>query len=129
MLSNLGECEHAKKEFLYSTFPDLLKYNQMVQNLRSQHNLTYRDVIANLRAYVPQLMWKKKKDYNGKGESGTMENPVVLAAHQQNQEKGGPPKDKFGNLLVTSKQCGYCQKVKKWRGIGHTEAECKTKKR
>ena len=28
-----------------------------------------------------------------------------------------------------SKTCGYCQKVKQWRGIGHTEAECKTKKR
>ena len=48
----------------------------------------------------------------------------MLATHQQ---KGGPPKDKFGNLLDTSKQCGYCQKVKKWRGIGHTESECKTK--
>ena len=28
-----------------------------------------------------------------------------------------------------SETCGYCQKVKQWRGIGHTEAECKTKKR
>ena len=126
ILSNLGECEQAKKEFLLSTFPDLLKYNQMVQNLRSQPNLTYGDIIANLKAYVPQLMWKKKKDYeNGKG-TGSKENPVVLAAHQQ---KGGPPKDKFGNLLDTSKTCGYCQKVKKWRGIGHTENKCKTKQR
>ena len=127
ILSDLGECERAKKEFLLSTFPDLLKYNQMVQNLRSQPNLTYGDVIANLRAYVPQLMWKKKNEYK-KAESGSKENPVVLAAHQ-NQQKGGPPKDKFGNLLDTSKTCGYCQKVKKWRGIGHTESECKTKQR
>ena len=125
ILGNLGECERAKKEFLLSTFPDLLKYNQMVQNLRSQPSLTYGDIIANLKAYVPQLMWKKKNEY--KKESGSKENPVVLAAHQQN--KGGPPKDKFGNLLDTSKQCGYCQKVKKWRGIGHTETECKTKQR
>ena len=129
ILGNLGECERAKKEFLLSTFPDLLKYNQMVQNLRSQPNLTYGDVIANLKAYVPQLMWKKKNEYK-KAESGSKENPVVLAAYQQQgQQKGGPPKDKFGNLLDTSKTCGYCQKVKKWRGIGHTEAECKTKKR
>ena len=28
-----------------------------------------------------------------------------------------------------SKTCEYCQKVKQWRGIGHTEAACKTKKR
>ena len=102
ILGNLGECERAKKEFLLSTFPDLLKYNQMVQNLRSQPNLTYGDIIANLKAYVPQLIWKKKKDYeNGKG-TGSKENPVVLATHQQ-QNKGGPPKDKFGNLLDTSK--------------------------
>ena len=56
ILSDLGECERAKKEFLLSTFPDLMKYNQMVQNLRSQPNLTYGDIIANLKAYVPQLM-------------------------------------------------------------------------
>ena len=133
ILGNLGECERAKKEFLLSTFPDLLKYNQMVQNLRSQQNLTYGDIIANLKAYVPQLMWKKKNEYkNGKGESGSKENPVVLATHQQSQQgqrSNGPPKDKFGNLLDTSKQCGYCQKVKKWRGIGHIESECKTKQR
>ena len=128
ILGNLGECERAKKEFLLSTFPDLLKYNQMVQNLRSQPNLTYGDIIANLKAYVPQLMWKKKKDYeNGKG-TGSKENPLVLAAHQQ-QKSNGPPKDKFSNLLDTSKQCGYCQKVKKWRGIGHIESKCKTKQR
>ena len=126
ILGNLVECERAKKEFLLSTFPDLLKYNQMVQNLRSQPNLTYGDIIANLKAYVPQLMWKKKNEYK-KAESGSKENPVVLAAHQQN--KGEPPKDKFGNLLDTFKQCGYCQKVKKWRGIGHVESECKTKQR
>ena len=52
ILGNLGECERAKKEFLLSTFPDVLKYNQMVQNLWSQPNLTYGDVIANLKAYV-----------------------------------------------------------------------------
>ena len=107
ILSDLGECERAKKEFLLSTFPDLLKYNQMVQNLRSQPNLTYGDVIANLRVYVLQLMWKKKNEYK-KAESGSKENPVVLIAHQQqNQGRNynGPPKDKFGNLLREVKPC------------------------
>ena len=28
-----------------------------------------------------------------------------------------------------NKTCGYCQNVKKWQGIGHTEQECKTKQR
>ena len=87
------------------------------------------DVVSNLKQYVPQLEWKKKD--HGNGGTGSKENPVVLATHQQGQQRNnnGPPKDKFGNLLDTSKQCGYCQKVKKWRGIGHTESECKTKQR
>lgn len=89
ILSSLGECDRAKKEFLLSTFPDIMKYNQMVQNLRAQPKLTYGDIVANLKAYVRQLTWEKKNEY--KKESGSKENPVVLAAHQQ-QNKGGPPK-------------------------------------
>ena len=124
LLQYLSINELAKKELLLATFPThIMKYSQLVQNMRIKTDYTYGDLVSNLKQYVPQLEWKKK----GNGESGSKENPVVLATHQQN--KGGPPKDKFGNLLDTSKQCGYCQKVKKWRGIGHTESECKTKQR
>ena len=125
LLQYLSINELAKKELLLATFPThIMKYSQLVQNMRIKTDYTYGDLVSNLKQYVPQLEWKKK---GGNGKTGSKENPVVLAAHQQN--KGGPLKDKFGNLLDTSKQCGYCQKVKKWRGIGHTETECKTKQR
>ena len=133
LLQLLNINELAKKELLLATFPThIMKYSQLVQNMRIKTDYTYGDLVSNLKQYVPQLEWKKKD--HGNGGTGSKENPVVLAAHQQNQQgqgrnNNGPPKDKFGNLLDTSKTCGYCQKVKKWRGIGHTEAECKTKKR
>ena len=128
LLQLLNINELAKKELLLATFPThIMKYSQLVQNMRIKTDYTYGDLVSNLKQYVPQLEWKKKD--HGNGGTGSKENPVVLAAYQQQGQKGGPPKDKFGNLLDTSKTCGYCQKVKKWRGIGHTEAECKTKKR
>ena len=37
--------------------------------------------------------------------------------------------DKAGNALDMSKRCNYCQNVKKWRGYGHLEKDCKTKAR
>ena len=128
LLQFLSINELAKKELLLATFPThVMKYSQLVQNMRIKTDYTYGDLVSNLKQYVPQLEWKKK----GNGETGSKENPVVLAAHQQGpgRNNNGPPKDKFGNLLDTSKQCGYCQKVKKWRGIGHVESECKTKQR
>ena len=125
LLQYLSINELAKKELLLATFPThIMKYSQLVQNMRIKTDYTYGDLVSNLKQYVPQLEWKKKD--HGNGGTGSKENPIVLAAHQQ---KGGPPKDKFGNLLDTSKTCGYCQKVKKWRGIGHVESECKTKQR
>ena len=130
LLQYLSINELAKKELLLATFPThIMKYSQLVQNMRIKTDYTYGDLVSNLKQYVPQLEWKKKD--HGNGGTGSKENPVVLAAYQQGQQRNnnGPPKDKFGNLLDTSKQCGYCQKVKKWRGIGHVESECKTKQR
>ena len=130
LLQYLSINELAKKELLLATFPThIMKYSQLVQNMRIKTDYTYGDLVSNLKQYVPQLEWKKKD--HGNGGTGSKENPVVLAAYQQGQQRNnnGPPKDKFGNLLDTSKQCGYCQKVKKWRGIGHIESECKTKQR
>ena len=48
VLEKLANCDMAKKEFLLMTFPDTLKYNQLVQNLRSKEDYTYGDVVANL---------------------------------------------------------------------------------
>ena len=104
LLQYLSINELAKKELLLATFPThIMKYSQLVQNMQIKTDYTYGDLVSNLKQYVPQLEWKKK----GNGETGSQENPVVLAAHQQ-QNKSEPPKDKFGNLLDTSKQCGYC---------------------
>ena len=55
-------------------------------------------------------------------QNGSKDNPVILRAGQQLTNR-------FGKPLDMSKSCGYCQKVKNWRGIGHTEQECKTKQR
>ena len=121
LLLGLGRSEMAKKEFLLLTFPThIMKYGQLVQNLRTREDYTYADMVANIKQYAPQLVWKKNEDKQNK--SGSKENPVILRTGQQLT-------DRFGKPLDMSKSCGYCQNVKKWRGIGHTEQECKTKQR
>ena len=120
LLLGLGRNEMAKKEFLLSTFPThIMKYGQLVQNLRTREDYTYADIVANIKQYAPQLVWKKNEDKQ-KG-NGFKENPVILRTQQLT--------DRFGKPLDMSKSCGYCQNIKKWRGIGHTEQECKTKQR
>ena len=110
-IQGIGRLESAKKEFLLMTFPTHIpRYAQLVQNIRSQRGYSYGDVVANLKIYVPQIGWKKKSHQGA--WTGSKTDPVVL----KNQ---GP----------TEKTCGYCIKVKGWRGVGHTESECRTKKR
>ena len=80
LLQYLSINELAKKELLLATFPThSMKYSQLVQNMRIKTDYTYGDLVSNLKQYVPQLEWKKK----GNGETGSKENPVVLATHQQ----------------------------------------------
>ena len=99
-----------------------MKYGQLVQNLRTREDYTYADMVANIKQYAPQLVWKKNEDkQKGESKSSSKENPVVLRAQQLT--------DRFGKPLDMNKSCGYCRNVKKWRGIGHTEQECKTKQR
>ena len=112
-IQGIGRLASAKKEFLLMTFPTQIpRYAQLVQNLRSQRGYSYGDLVANLKIYVPQIGWKKKSHQGA--WTGSKTDPVVL----KNQ---GPAE--------SSKSCGYCIKVKGWRGIGHTESECRTKKR
>ena len=95
------------------TFPTHIhRYAQLVQNIRSQRGYSYGDVVAKLKIYVPQIGWKKKSHQGA--WTGSKTDPVVL-------KNEGP--------IESSKKCGYCIKVKGWRGIGHTESECRTKKR
>ena len=99
----------------------IMKYGQLVQNLRTREDYTYDDMVANIKQYAPQLVWKKNEDKK-ETKSGSKENPVILRTGQQLT-------DRFGKPLDMNKSCGYCQNVKKWRGIGRTEQECKTKQR
>ena len=107
VLEMLGDCEMAKKEFLLMTLPDSMKFNQLVRDIRNRDDYTYGDVVANLRKYVPQLAWKKG--------TGTKKDPLLI-------NKTEVKKD-------SSKVCNYCTTQKGWRGLGHIEAECRTKAR
>ena len=83
----LGRNDLAKKEFLLSTFPThIMKYGQLVQNLRTRKDYTYSDMVANIKQYAPQLVWKKNEDRHkgGNGQQpGSKENPVILWTGQQ----------------------------------------------
>ena len=112
-IQGIGKLEVAKIEFLLLTFPTHIpRYAQLVQNLRSKEQYTYGDIVANLKLYVPQIGWKKKSHQGA--WTGSRTDPVVL--------KSEGPTD-------SSKKCGYCIKVKGWKGIGHIESECRTKRR
>ena len=96
----------AKTELLLATFPP--KYHLTIQNLRTHDDFTYGDIVANLKFSIRKPTWVRTN-------TGTKKDPIILRT-------GGPNID-------TSKTCGYCIKVKGWRGIGHIESECRTKKR
>ena len=118
-IQGIGKLEVAKIEFLLLTFPTHIpRFSQLVQNLRSKEHYTYCDIVANLKLYVPQIGWKKKS--NQGAWTGSKTDPVVLRTGTGNRSEG--PVD-------TSKTCRYCINVKGWKGIGHIESECRTKKR
>ena len=98
----------AKAELLLATFPP--KYHLTIQNLRTHEDYTYGDIVANLKFSIRKPSWVRTN-------TGTKKDPIVL----RTEGPKGP--------LDTSKTCGYCIKVKGWRGIGHIESECRTKKR
>ena len=113
-IRGIGRLESAKKEFLLMTFlMHIPRYAQFVQNLRSQRGYSYGDLVANLKIYVPRIGWKKKS--HQVAWTGSKPYPVVLKTEAKNRE--------------SNKTCGYCIKVKGWRGIGHTESKCQNKKR
>ena len=120
-IRDLAASGKAKAEFLMMTLPPF--YAPLVENLRLQQGFTYGDVTRNLIRYVPGRQGASRRiTANGGAQKGsTPGNPIVLRTE--------PGKDRFGKPLDTSKTCGYCIKVKKWKGIGHTESECNTKKR
>ena len=101
----LSSDDAAKTELLLATFPP--KYHLTIQNLRTHEDYTYGDIVANLKFSIRRPSWVRTN-------TGTKKDPIVLRTE-------GP--------MDTSKTCNYCKNVKGWRGIGHTESECRTKKR
>ena len=86
LLQYLSINELAKKELLLATFPThIMKYSQLVQNMRIKTDYTYGDLVSNLKQYVPQLEWKKK---GGNGESGSKEKPSGSSRTPTKSTKG-----------------------------------------
>jgi hypothetical protein len=104
-LKEFSTSDKAKAEFLKS-LPFF--YANTVENIRAKDH-EYDDVARKLKEYIPQRQKGRKKE-------GTQENPIVLKTEAQ--------KDRNDN----SKRCNYCIDTKGWKGIGHTESECSTKK-
>ena len=131
ILQKMGHNELLKKELLLATLPTgIMRYAQLVQNTRRDDS-SYGDIIFQLKQYIPSLIWKKKEERQH--TPGREQNPITInqTRFNQNQPPIGPQQlyDKAGNALDMSKRCNYCQNVKKWRGYGHLEKDCKTKLR
>jgi len=106
-LTLLAKSGQAKAEFLLISLPPF--YNSLVENLHTKEGYSYGGISRQVRLYVPARQKQAKK------KEGTKDEPVVLKTE-------GKKKD-------TSKTCRYCMDVKGWKGRGHIEAECFTKKR
>lgn len=79
-------------------------YANTIENIGSKKHEEYDTVARKLREYI-----KPKAGKNG----GTANDPIVLKTTTEDN----------------GKRWQYCIKVKKWRGLNHTEDECRTKKR
>ncbi|MBC8079189.1 MAG: hypothetical protein H7X86_02515 [Gorillibacterium sp.] len=111
-LKGLSETEAAKSEFLLLSLPPF--YNSTVENLRTNATYSYGDIVNQLKLYIPARQRGNRGGNKGKKDEGPSSEPVILKAEQRKRD--------------FAKQCDYC-KSKGWRGIGHTENECYTKKR
>ena len=99
----LAKSPIAKAEFLLQTLPTF--YSNTVENIRSKDSYEYIDVVQKLKDYIPMCQ-------KGRKSKGTQEDPVVLRTE----------------VTDNGKRCGHCIS-KGWKGLNHTEDECRTKKR
>jgi len=102
-LKYIAKSEKAKIKFLLNSLPAF--YSNTVENIKSKDE-NYDDIIRKLLQYIPLRQ-------KGREQGETKEDPVILKTDK----------------VDTSKKCKYCIDVKGWKGIGHTEAEYRTKKR
>lgn len=112
-LKIIASDEAAKIEVLLATFPP--SYQHTITDLRTKDDYTYGDIVADLKSRIRKSTWKRV-------ETGTKEDPTFLKTEIQLRDRQGRPLD-------PSKKCDYCINIKNWKGIGHTEAECRTKSR
>ena len=118
-MQKMSKSDGFKGIILISSLPPY--YASLTENLRLNNDkYTYGDIVNTLRTYVPERQKHRNKNgpTAGKTQHGSLENPIVLKVE----------KDRFGRTIDTSKTCQYCKR-KGWRGIGHTESECRTKQR
>jgi transposase InsO family protein len=109
-LKGLSETEAAKTEFLLLSLPSF--YSATVENLRTNAGYSYGNIINQLKLYIPA---RQRGNKGGKKkEDGNSSESTILKTGRNERDK--------------TKQCNYC-KGKGWRGIGHTDEECFTKKR
>jgi hypothetical protein len=109
-LKALSETEAAKTEFLLLSLPPF--YGATVENLRTNAGYSYGDFINQLQLYIPARQRGNKG--RKKKEDGNSSKSTILKTECNERDK--------------TKQCNYC-KGKRWRGIGHRDEECITKKR
>jgi hypothetical protein len=110
-LKGISESDIAKAEFLLLTLPPY--YNTLVENLRTNEKYNYGNIVRSLKLYVPGRQKNKKDGKITKSEPGTSDNPIVLKTDTRGKD---------------NRTYRYCKEEKGWRGIGHTEDECFTKK-
>ena len=104
-LQKFAKSDRAKSEFLLKSLPAY--YSNTVENIRAKDH-GYGDVARKLREYVPARQRRSRK----KEADSTKDDPLVLKV--ENKDNG--------------KRCQYCI-AKGWKGLNHTESECRTKKR
>jgi hypothetical protein len=103
----ISRSNKAKAEYLLMSLPPF--YANTVENIRAKE-YKYDDVVHKLKDYVAARQ-KSGKKKAGLGD-GSAENPIVLRTEEEKSKK----------------KCEYCW-AKGWKGLGHTESECFTKKR
>jgi transposase InsO family protein len=114
-LKEFSKSDKAKAEFLLKSFPPF--YSNTVENIRSKDKYGYDDIARKLKEYVPN---RQKSHRSRTPGSSPSDDPIVLKTTTNTQDN---------TIRDNGKHCDYCIKVKKWKGIGHTEDDCRTKKR
>ena len=105
-LQQFALSESAKIEFLLRSVPAF--YANTIENIRSKEYQDYDTVARKLKEYIKPKNPKKKN-----GSRNSVDDPIVLKT----------------TIEDNGKRYQYCIKVKKWKGLNHTEDECRTKKR